>query len=77
MGYVEAKKDPAVIERMRLLFDLYETSEEIMRQNLRRKHPEADEAEIERRLIAWLHDRPDERWEADQKQAKAVQEESP
>ena len=29
-----------------------------MRQNLRRRHPEADEAEIERGLAAWLRHRP-------------------
>ena len=32
--------------RMRLTLDLYEAAEAIMRQNLRRRHPEADDAEI-------------------------------
>jgi hypothetical protein len=44
--------------RMKVAFDLYETAEAIMRQNLRRRHPEADEAEIERGLAAWLRHRP-------------------
>lgn len=31
---------------------------ELMRQNLRRRHPEADEAEIARLLAEWRADRP-------------------
>lgn len=58
------KRDPAVIARMQRLFDLYETSLEIMRQNLRRRHPQASEAEIERRLVTWLRARPHEQWKA-------------
>jgi len=30
----------------------------LMRQNLRRRHPEASDAEVEERLRAWLLDRP-------------------
>ena len=51
-------RDPAVISRMKMAFDLYETAEAIMRQNLRRRFPDAPEAEIERRLVAWLRRRP-------------------
>jgi hypothetical protein len=29
-----------------------------MRQSLRRNHPEADDQEIDRRLSAWLRERP-------------------
>jgi Rv0078B-related antitoxin len=64
MDSFKAKRDSAVIARMEMLFDLYETSEAIMRQNLRRRNPDADEAEIERLLRAWLLDRPHERWKA-------------
>jgi len=60
MDYVKVKRDPAVIARMEMLFDLYETSEAIMRQNLRRTYPDADDAEIERRLLAWLRERSHE-----------------
>jgi hypothetical protein len=49
-------RDPAA--RLRVAFDLYETAEAIQRQNLRRRHPEADDAEIERRLGAWRQHRP-------------------
>jgi hypothetical protein len=55
----EPIRDPAIMERMSVVFDLYETAEIMMRQNLRRRYPGADEAEIERRLVAWLRRRPD------------------
>jgi len=45
-------------ERYRLLLDLFEAGEEIMRQSLRRRFADASEAEIEDRLTAWLHERP-------------------
>lgn len=51
-------RDAAVRERMRLTFDLFEAAEQMMRLNLRRRYPEADEEEIERRLTDWLHTRP-------------------
>lgn len=51
-------QDPAVMARMELAFDLYEAAEQIMRQNLRRAFPEADDEEIERRLLDWLQKRP-------------------
>lgn len=46
------------MSRMKMAFDLYETAEAIMRQNLRRRFPDASEAEIERRFVSWLHRRP-------------------
>ena len=45
-------------QRLELAFDLYEAGEEIMRQNLERRHPDADTGEIDRRLGAWLSERP-------------------
>lgn len=38
--------------------DLFETGLDLMRQNLRRRHPDASDQEIERRLQHWLHARP-------------------
>jgi Rv0078B-related antitoxin len=58
MTAMEPKRDPAIMARMRMTFDLYETAEAMMRQNLRRRHPGASEAEIERLLVAWLRHRP-------------------
>jgi hypothetical protein len=55
---METDHQAAVVERMQLAFELYEVAENMMRQNLRRWHPEADEAEIEHRLNEWLRKRP-------------------
>ena len=45
-------------EKLRITLDLCAAGEDVMRQNLRRRHPEAGESEIERRLCAWLRERP-------------------
>lgn len=44
--------------RLRLALELFETGEAMMRERLRREHPELSGAEIEARLLAWLHERP-------------------
>jgi hypothetical protein len=51
-------RDPEVLERMRIAFDLYETAEQMMRQNLRRRNPDATEEEIEQGIQEWLLRRP-------------------
>lgn len=48
----------AAARRLRLALDLFVTGEELMRQRLRREHPELSLAEIESRLEAWLRERP-------------------
>ncbi|HXW04050.1 MAG TPA: hypothetical protein VD833_02375 [Vicinamibacterales bacterium] len=48
----------AVVEAFRSTLDLFQTGVDLMRQNLRRQHPEAGEEEIERLLRAWLLERP-------------------
>ena len=48
----------AVAERMRLAFDMYATGEALMRQRIRREHPDLSPAEVEARLVAWLQTRP-------------------
>jgi hypothetical protein len=55
---MDEPRESSVAERYRLLLDLFVAGEEIMRQNLRRRTPEATEREIEERLVAWLHERP-------------------
>jgi hypothetical protein len=52
------KSSEPVAEKLRLAFDLFEAGEEMMRQRLRREFPDAGAAEIERRLVSWLQDRP-------------------
>jgi hypothetical protein len=44
--------------RLRLALDLFATGVALMRQNLRRRFPQASDAEIGRRLTAWLGERP-------------------
>lgn len=39
-------------------FDLFDLGVQIMRQNLRRRHPAAPEDEIDRRLVEWVQHRP-------------------
>ncbi len=51
-------RDPEVLERMRIAFDLYQTAEEMKRQRLRRRNPAATEQEIEEGIRAWLAERP-------------------
>jgi hypothetical protein len=55
---VRGKEAQEAAERLRLTLDLFAAGEEIMRQNLRRRFPEANAAEIEDRLAAWLSERP-------------------
>jgi hypothetical protein len=59
--HVPMLKDPRREElaaKLRTALDMFGLGESIMRQNLRRKYPEASEAEIEDRLNAWLRERP-------------------
>jgi hypothetical protein len=56
--------DPEDLARARATFELYELSEKIMRQNLRRRFPGESETEIERRLVSWLRKEPRERWDS-------------
>ncbi len=51
-------QDPEVLARMEMVFDLYEMAEQMMRQNLRRRQPEASDQEIEDGIREWLHRRP-------------------
>jgi hypothetical protein len=44
--------------RLRIALDLCDLGIALMRQNLRRRHPGESAVEIERRLRAWLRDRP-------------------
>lgn len=44
--------------RLRTALALFDDGVALMRQNLRRAHPEASDEEIERRLRAWVRERP-------------------
>jgi uncharacterized protein YccT (UPF0319 family) len=54
---MEPIRDPEVLARAAAAFDLCETAEQIMRQNLRRWNPQASEEEIRQRFRAWLEKR--------------------
>jgi len=45
-------------ERLRCALDMHEAGVALMRQNLRRRHPDASEAQIDERLAEWLATRP-------------------
>ncbi|QBI18462.1 hypothetical protein ER308_02020 [Egibacter rhizosphaerae] len=45
-------------ERLRAALALHEDGVAMMRQNLRRRCPDASAEEIDRRLAAWLRERP-------------------
>jgi hypothetical protein len=48
----------AAARTFRLTLDLFDTGLQLMRQNLRRTYPDADEREIDRRLRSWIRERP-------------------
>ena len=45
-------------QKLRLSLDMFAYGCDMMRQNLRRAHPDADDAAIEELLRAWLRTRP-------------------
>lgn len=52
-------QDPAsVAARFRATLELMETGMALQRQNIRRRHPDASEAEIDRLFDEWLLERP-------------------
>ncbi|WP_437489509.1 hypothetical protein WME75_10845 [Sorangium sp. So ce1014] len=54
-----AAADPTrLAENLRLAFELHDAGVALMRQNLRRRLPEASETEIDERLADWLRERP-------------------
>jgi len=58
MALMKLIDDPRDLLRARATFDLFQTAEDIMRQNLRLRFPGESEAEIERRLVSWLRKDP-------------------
>jgi hypothetical protein len=50
--------DETLLKKFYLTFDLHKAGKDIMRQNLRRKYPEATEEEIQLKLLAWLQSHP-------------------
>jgi len=57
MKDMEPIRDPKILARMQDTFDLCQTAEDIMWQNLRRRYPLADDSEIRARFAAWIEKR--------------------
>jgi hypothetical protein len=55
---MNSKAGELVAERFRLTLDIFEFGERLLRQKLRRKHPQATEAELEAGIVEWLQRRP-------------------
>jgi hypothetical protein len=47
-----------MVDAFRATLDLFQTGVDLMRQSLRRRHPEAAEQELDRLLREWLLERP-------------------
>lgn len=58
MSNMEPIRDPKILARATAAFDLCQTVEDMTRQKLRRRYPEASEEEIRGRFVAWLEKRP-------------------
>jgi len=54
---MEPIRDPKILARAQDAFDLCQTTENMMRQNLRRRYPQASENEIQQRFAAWVEKR--------------------
>jgi len=54
---MEPIRDPEILARAAAAFDLCQTMENMMRQNLRRWYPEASEEELHERFAAWVEKR--------------------
>ena len=48
----------AATMRLRLALDLFATGEALMRQRIRRLHPDWTDVQVEGGMAEWLHDRP-------------------
>jgi len=50
--------DDDLARRLRVTFELFQAGVDMMRQKIRRENPTLAEAEVDRRLLVWLHTRP-------------------
>jgi hypothetical protein len=58
MGPLRPSTPSSLAEAFKTTLDLFETGLDLMRQNLRRSRPTANDEEIERLLQEWLAHRP-------------------
>jgi hypothetical protein len=55
---MDANRSQRAAERFQMALALYDLGEQMLRQKLLRKHPQASPAEIEALLAAWREHRP-------------------
>lgn len=55
---VEYIRDPDVLRRMQITFELCDAAEQMKRLTLKRQHPDATDEEIEEMIVAWYQYRP-------------------
>ena len=55
--YEKPIRDPKILERAQITFDLCEAAEQIMRENIRRRDPELSAVQVEERFVEWLRRR--------------------
>lgn len=53
-----ASASSPIADTFRATLDLFQTGIDLMRQNLRRRHPQAAEEDLDRLLREWLRERP-------------------
>lgn len=55
---VTEQPEPTLGEKLAMALDLAEAGVDLMRENLRRRHPQATESELDAMIVAWLRERP-------------------
>lgn len=58
MGVMAAADQARIAERFGIALALFELSERMLRQKLRRTRPTATESELDALVLQWLHTRP-------------------
>ena len=53
-----ASSSSSVAEAFRTTLDLFQTGIDVMRQNLRRRHPDASDEDVDELVREWLLERP-------------------
>jgi hypothetical protein len=55
---MEIARDPDILARMQMAFELFGAGEQMMRQNIPRRNPKLNDKEIEELIVEWLQQRP-------------------
>ena len=55
---MDSDEQKAASRRLNLAFELFEAGCEIMKQNLKRRHPDLSSEQLQGKLVSWLQNRP-------------------